>query len=86
MLGLDCEWTSSAGGSRRPVSLLQLATLDGLCVLVRLCHIPDLPDDLRVSHEPSTAYAARSEANELTGYYRAPHPTGKSGSIRLPVD
>ncbi|XP_043234842.1 exonuclease 3'-5' domain-containing protein 2-like isoform X1 [Amphibalanus amphitrite] len=47
VLGLDCEWVTEPGGRRRPVALLQLATLDGLCVLVRLCRLPDLPEDLR---------------------------------------
>ena len=49
MLGLDCEWVTELGGRRRPVALLQLATLDGLCVLVRLCRLRELPEDLRVS-------------------------------------
>ncbi|GAB6025035.1 Exonuclease 3'-5' domain-containing protein 2 [Chamberlinius hualienensis] len=33
VIGLDCEWTSNTGR----VSLLQLATPTGLCVLIRLC-------------------------------------------------
>ncbi|XP_007891366.2 exonuclease 3'-5' domain-containing protein 2 [Callorhinchus milii] len=35
VLGLDCEWIS-VRGKRNPVSLLQMASCSGLCVLVRL--------------------------------------------------
>lgn len=47
VLGLDCEWVD-AGGRRRPVALLQLATSSGVCVLVRLqAFTPPLPDSLQ---------------------------------------
>ncbi|XP_037076993.1 exonuclease 3'-5' domain-containing protein 2-like [Pollicipes pollicipes] len=47
VLGFDCEWVTR-GSERRPVALLQLATLNGLCVLVRLCRLgPHVPDDLK---------------------------------------
>lgn len=38
VLGLDCEWISIRG-KRNPVSLLQLASSSGLCVLVRLLQV-----------------------------------------------
>ena len=34
LLGLDCEWVNR-GKAKSPVALLQLATISGLCVLVR---------------------------------------------------
>ena len=34
ILGLDCEWVSR-GKHQAPVALLQIATISGLCVLVR---------------------------------------------------
>ena len=49
VLGFDCEWVTR-GSSRRPVALLQLATLDGLCVLIRLCRLSQIPDDLKVNY------------------------------------
>lgn len=39
IIGMDCEWVSE-GGSRKPVSLLQLANSKGFCVLIRLSRIP----------------------------------------------
>ncbi len=46
VLGFDCEWVTLQGYTR-PVSLLQLATPSGLCVLVRLMHLDLVPDTLR---------------------------------------
>ncbi|KAK6180942.1 hypothetical protein SNE40_008903 [Patella caerulea] len=49
ILGLDCEWLPYAEGETESrVALLQLATYDGLCVLVRLCQMShdDLPKSL----------------------------------------
>ena len=34
LLGLDCEWVSR-GKHQAPLALLQIATISGLCVLVR---------------------------------------------------
>ncbi|KAL7992356.1 hypothetical protein Chor_016612 [Crotalus horridus] len=36
VLGIDCEWVSVKGKKAKPVSLLQLATCNGLCLLLRL--------------------------------------------------
>ncbi|XP_043653979.1 exonuclease 3'-5' domain-containing protein 2 [Drosophila teissieri] len=46
VLGFDCEWIT-VGGSRRPVALLQLSSHRGLCALFRLCHMKQIPKDLR---------------------------------------
>lgn len=46
VLGLDCEWVSD-GGTARPVCMLQLATVGGLVLLVRLLTAGPLPMDLR---------------------------------------
>ncbi|KAH8382754.1 hypothetical protein KR009_005126 [Drosophila setifemur] len=46
VLGFDCEWIT-VGGSRRPVALLQLSSHQGLCALFRLCHMQQIPKDLR---------------------------------------
>ncbi|EDV49520.1 exonuclease 3'-5' domain-containing protein 2 [Drosophila erecta] len=46
VLGFDCEWIT-VGSSRRPVALLQLSSHRGLCALFRLCHMKQIPKDLR---------------------------------------
>jgi len=46
VIGLDCEWVSQDGKSG-PVSMLQLATCSGLCVLVRLCNMATVPNSLK---------------------------------------
>ncbi|KAH8294988.1 hypothetical protein KR018_004907 [Drosophila ironensis] len=46
VLGFDCEWIT-VGGSRRPVALLQISSHEGLCALFRLCHMKQIPRDLR---------------------------------------
>ncbi|KAH8375973.1 hypothetical protein KR200_012076 [Drosophila serrata] len=46
VLGFDCEWIT-VGGTRRPVALLQLSSHRGLCALFRLCHMKQIPKDLR---------------------------------------
>lgn len=48
VLGFDCEWVT-AGGARRPVALLQLASHRGLCALIRLSHLQMIPSELKVS-------------------------------------
>nr|CAD7600635.1 unnamed protein product [Timema genevievae] len=45
-LGFDCEWVTERG-SRRPVALLQLASVDGLCALYRLCKVHYIPTQLK---------------------------------------
>jgi len=46
VLGFDCEWCNDSGFVR-PVSLLQLATVSGLCVLVRLNQFTVWPNSFR---------------------------------------
>ena len=46
VVGLDCEWVSKERGGQFPVALLQLAFLDGRCLLVRMCKIQTLPPTL----------------------------------------
>lgn len=46
-VGLDCEWVF--GGHRYPVSLLQISTHEGLCLLVRLCLLKNnIPNSLKI--------------------------------------
>jgi len=53
VLGIDCEWVSNDQSQRdvkpgrRPVSLLQLASVSGVCVLVRLHLLQCIPDSLQ---------------------------------------
>ena len=53
VVGIDCEWVSSDQTQldglpgRRPVSLLQLASASGICVLVRLHLLTYIPDSLK---------------------------------------
>jgi hypothetical protein len=47
LIGLDCEWvTPRNGGAPRKISLLQLATADGWCVLLRLNKLKLCPKSL----------------------------------------
>ncbi|KAG4079706.1 hypothetical protein HA402_009092 [Bradysia odoriphaga] len=47
-LSLDCEWVPPPfSPSRRPIALLQLATCQGLCLLIRLCRIQKIPIELK---------------------------------------
>ena len=46
VLGLDCEWVSE-GGKANPVCLLQLATIKGLVLLIRLNTVGLLPISLK---------------------------------------
>lgn len=55
VLGFDCEWVTDAG-RRRPVALLQLASGDGFCALIRLCHIKELPQGLEQILEDATVF------------------------------
>lgn len=45
VLGFDCEWVFR--GRRHPVALLQLATQDGVCALVRVFKISTFPASLK---------------------------------------
>ena len=45
-VGFDCEWVF--WGERLPVALIQIATYDGLCLLVRIYQMSDdIPASLR---------------------------------------
>ncbi|XP_037955834.1 exonuclease 3'-5' domain-containing protein 2-like [Teleopsis dalmanni] len=41
-IGYDAEWVT-VEGKRKPVALLQLATADGYCALIRLCNMDYMP-------------------------------------------
>ena len=45
ILGLDCEWVEQKGRTSPPL-LLQLSSVSGLCVLVRLCQMTSIPASL----------------------------------------
>lgn len=45
ILGFDCEWVTEKG-KRHPVALLQLASHQGLCALIRLCQMKRIPPEL----------------------------------------
>ncbi|OWF38322.1 Exonuclease 3'-5' domain-containing protein 2 [Mizuhopecten yessoensis] len=45
VLGFDCEWVFR--GRRHPVALLQLATQEGVCALVRIFKFPTFPESLK---------------------------------------
>uniref|UniRef100_H2YDP4 Exonuclease 3'-5' domain-containing protein 2 n=1 Tax=Ciona savignyi TaxID=51511 RepID=H2YDP4_CIOSA len=46
VIGFDCEWTSLSG-KPLPVALLQLSTVSGFCLLIRLCcYTGNLPRQL----------------------------------------
>jgi hypothetical protein len=44
-VGFDCEWVFV--GHRLPVALIQIATHDGYCVLVRVFQLKSIPVTLR---------------------------------------
>ncbi|XP_033757697.1 exonuclease 3'-5' domain-containing protein 2-like isoform X2 [Pecten maximus] len=45
VLGFDCEWVFR--GRRHPVALLQLATQEGVCALIRIFKMPTFPASLK---------------------------------------
>ncbi|KAJ4425777.1 exonuclease 3'-5' domain-containing protein 2 [Periplaneta americana] len=47
VLGFDCEWVTK-DGKRRPVALMQLASRNGYCALIRLCCVKEIPQDLKL--------------------------------------
>ncbi|PNF14767.1 hypothetical protein B7P43_G08342 [Cryptotermes secundus] len=55
VLGFDCEWVSDAR-RRRPVALMQLASEDGFCALIRLCHMKQLPEGFKEILEDATIF------------------------------
>lgn len=50
ILGFDCEWVTK-NGSRHPVALIQLASSNGECTLIRLSKIQYVPRELKVSRK-----------------------------------
>lgn len=49
---MDCEWIPTTKKNQQPdVSLLQIAAVDGFCVLIRTCYIAELPPSLLVRVE-----------------------------------
>ena len=51
ILGLDCEWVTLRGKNMaRPVALIQIASYRGVCALVRMCQLPEVPETLKVFH------------------------------------
>lgn len=46
VLGFDTEWVT-VKGSRQPIALLQLSTAKGLCALLRLCCMRQIPPELK---------------------------------------
>jgi ribonuclease D len=46
VLGIDCEWVPLTN-AKRPVSLLQLATPSGVCILIQLLQLEEIPDTLK---------------------------------------
>ncbi|XP_037097138.1 exonuclease 3'-5' domain-containing protein 2 isoform X1 [Syngnathus acus] len=74
ILGLDCEWVS-ANGHAQVVSLLQLASYSGRCVLVRLQAFsdaqlpPDLVEVLRDPHVLKAGVGCHDDGKRLTHDY-----------------
>ncbi|KAG7304202.1 hypothetical protein JYU34_011140 [Plutella xylostella] len=54
-IGFDCEWVTE-GGKKRPVALMQLSSIDGLCGLFRLPHLKGIPPSLRELLEDENIY------------------------------
>lgn len=49
VIGLDCEWTPVRRKNQKAdVALLQIATIDGSCVLFRTCMMSEIPNSLAV--------------------------------------
>lgn len=48
ILGFDCEWVST-NGKAEPIALIQLSSYRGECALIRVSHMPVLPQSLVVS-------------------------------------
>ena len=72
VVGMDCEWVSSeltqrdgTLARRRPVSLLQLASVSGVCVLVRLHLLQYIPDSLRQLLADRRCQTAQWSNNDL---------------------
>ena len=61
-VGMDAEWTYDNKSRRRRVALLQLATLDGFCLLIRLCRMRHIPEELKVCETCN-----KTKSGELNG-------------------
>lgn len=49
VIGMDCEWTPVHRKKEKPdVALLQIATNDGFCILLRTCFMTELPHAMLV--------------------------------------
>lgn len=46
ILGFDCEWVNF-NGNTQPIALIQLASHQGICALVRVCCLSTLPETLK---------------------------------------
>ncbi|KAG6456921.1 hypothetical protein O3G_MSEX010014 [Manduca sexta] len=71
-LGFDCEWVTEHG-TRNPVALVQLSSIDGLCGLFRLNCMTSFPTSLKELLEDETVYkvgvAAADDAKYLYSDY-----------------
>jgi hypothetical protein len=67
-IGVDTEWVNNRGQGS-PISMLQLATFTGHCVLVRLANMDRVPDDLKfilANHEiVKTGVGIIEDSNKL---------------------
>lgn len=72
VIGLDCEWVTDP--YRHPIALLQLATTDGFCLLIRLFKFSSIPPNLIELLENNSVIkvgsAVTSDAEWLQNDYR----------------
>jgi hypothetical protein len=72
VLGFDAEWVT-VNGTRNPVALIQLCTSEGLCGLIRLDQMKEIPEELRDILEDNTilkvGVAPLNDANLLLNDY-----------------
>ncbi|XP_039283645.1 exonuclease 3'-5' domain-containing protein 2 [Nilaparvata lugens] len=75
VIGLDCEWVSE-GKKTNKIALLQLASIDGYCSLIRLCALGNVPNSLKelLSDRSiiKTGVAVNSDASRLLRDYGVP--------------
>lgn len=72
VIGLDCEWVAE-GKKANKIALLQLASIDGYCSLIRLCALGHVPNSLKelLSDKSiiKTGVAVNSDASRLLKDY-----------------
>lgn len=73
VLGMDCEWVTE-GSVRKPIAILQLATSDDICLLIRLNYLAgDLPSELKSVLENRSilkvGVAIKDDSNKLSRDY-----------------